>query len=985
MKFRINLNIKIFVFIIIFLCASTNQLNSWVTWVSERAKAVGIPTADGGYLIAFTSFGKLFIVKLYNTGTAEWERDYKIEERYDQVTSIFQDNDSCIFLSGESWILKISPEGIPIWQKIYAGVKILSIIKTKDFGLGVAGAYGNNAWVAKLNSQGNIIWQRTLGGLWGTDVEEALALQQTRDGGYLVIGYCKNITTNADQDIWLFKLDAYGHLEWQGAYGTKTNDKAYNVFEEDNGEILIAGTSGISYLPYFSTVIFIMKLFPDGSVKWQKAFPLSGGFSGYKLIDKTADGGYVFLSCLISKDMISVTDYYILKIDTNGNLLWQRKIFKRDTMLGEQESVNLIYSYKNFLFIMTSDYHSHRRSYLIKVYGTKAEINCEPPTISTIDISFLCEIPHINIKETEIIPKEVKDILVEYPFLLIGYSETDLSSFSVIPNHLSFGSIIGGHSTSSQTILLSQKKDIPVIWYAKSDVPWLAVEPEAGQGTTRITVYPKLDGLMPGNYKGFIVFSSPNATPTPSYVEVNLKIYGEYEALSPFGFLDTPQEGASGIEGAIAVTGWALDDIEVVKVEIKRDPHPLDNPVVIGPDGLVYIGDACFVEGARPDVEQAYPGYPLAYRAGWGYMLLTNFLPNQGNGTYRIHAIAYDKEGHRVTLGTKTFTSDNAHAIYPFGTIDTPSQGGQASGASYVNFGWALTPQPKYIPTDGSTILVWIDGLPQPGHPSYNHYRSDIAALFPGYANTNGAVGYYYLDTTKLTNGVHTIAWSVVDSAGVAAGIGSRYFTVVNSGAGGLMGDVVSLWGWGYREEGRKVFSISDLNKVAVDLSPIYVRRGYDLKAVAEGVLAEADGWFRLKMGQAERLEVMLDDEAREGREKEIELLVMGKEEELRKEESMKREERSKGKSREEGGGSERGKISLIGQSGLPSALTRYEGYLVVGEELRPLPVGSSFDPERGIFFWQPGPAFLGEYSFIFIREDKEYLAGIKKVKISIF
>ena len=34
--------------------------------------------------------------------------------------------------------------------------------------------------------------------------------------------------------------------------------------------------------------------------------------------------------------------------------------------------------------------------------------------------------------------------------------------------------------------------------------------------------------------------------------------------------------------------------------------------------------------------------------------------------------------------------------------------------------------------------------------------------------------------TTTLANGVHTIAWGVVDSAGHASGVGSRYFTVAN-------------------------------------------------------------------------------------------------------------------------------------------------------------------------------------------------------------
>jgi hypothetical protein len=36
------------------------------------------------------------------------------------------------------------------------------------------------------------------------------------------------------------------------------------------------------------------------------------------------------------------------------------------------------------------------------------------------------------------------------------------------------------------------------------------------------------------------------------------------------------------------------------------------------------------------------------------------------------------------------------------------------------------------------------------------------------------------LDTTALTNGVHTTAWGVVDNQGAAQGIGSRHFTVMN-------------------------------------------------------------------------------------------------------------------------------------------------------------------------------------------------------------
>jgi hypothetical protein len=165
--------------------------------------------------------------------------------------------------------------------------------------------------------------------------------------------------------------------------------------------------------------------------------------------------------------------------------------------------------------------------------------------------------------------------------------------------------------------------------------------------------------------------------------------------------------------------------------------------------------------------------------------MLTNELPSNngswgvGNGTYNIHAIAHDLAGNSTDLGVKTIVVDNKDALAPFGGIDTPSQGGTVSGTAYVNFGWALTPLPAAIPMDGSTIWVYVDNVAV-GHPVYNNPRSDIQALFPSLNNTNGAVGYFYIDTTKYTNGVHSIAWSVTDNAGHASGIGSRYFTVQN-------------------------------------------------------------------------------------------------------------------------------------------------------------------------------------------------------------
>jgi len=348
------------------------------------------------------------------------------------------------------------------------------------------------------------------------------------------------------------------------------------------------------------------------------------------------------------------------------------------------------------------------------------------------------------------------------------------STLTVDRAKLNFGTA-NGIATSAQTIRVSIAAGVN--WSASSNQPNIGVSPSSGAGSGAFQV------MASAGSSGVITVSSAGASGSPQ-IQVNVTAVTPG---APFGSFDTPANNTTGVAGAIAVTGWTLDSVEVTKVDIWRDPIAGE---AAGANGLVYIGDAVFVADARPDVEALYPSTPFNYRAGWGYLLLTNFLPNNnggtggpGNGAYNLHAIAHNKSGATLDLGTRMITVDNAHATKPFGTIDTPGQGGSASGSAYINFGWALTQNPNVIPFDGSTITVYVDSVPV-GHPTYNQFRSDIANLFPGHANSGGAVGFFYIDTTKLPNGVHTISWTVFDNVGHSEGIGSRFFNVQNNGGG---------------------------------------------------------------------------------------------------------------------------------------------------------------------------------------------------------
>ncbi len=247
---------------------------------------------------------------------------------------------------------------------------------------------------------------------------------------------------------------------------------------------------------------------------------------------------------------------------------------------------------------------------------------------------------------------------------------------SVNRTSLNFGYITGSSNMSRETFTIYNSGGGTLNWSVNTKIEHFTLSPTSGTGygVVEVTINPV--GLLPAKYEGVIYVIDPLASNSPVEVKINLWVKTGSQSSPPFGDFATPINNST-VRSSIPVTGWVLGDTGMDSVKIYREQD--------GGKSLAYIGDAIFVEGARPDVEAAYPDYPMNYKAGWGYMMLTNCLPNGANGTFKIHAIAKDREGQTKTLGVKTIIVDNAHAIKPFGAIDTPTQGGTASGSDFIN------------------------------------------------------------------------------------------------------------------------------------------------------------------------------------------------------------------------------------------------------------------------------------------------------------
>ena len=317
-----------------------------------------------------------WIVKMDNAGNIVWENTVG-GGNYDKLYAVEETPDGGYIVGGQSlsgggwgdksesnkggydyWIVKLDEDGVVEWDRSYGGLgndQLYNVQPTSDGGYLIAGTsdsgisgdktenrVGNSDyWVIKTDASGNIIWQNDIGGLMFDNVYSAY---ETADGGY-ILGGTSTSGISGDKtagnygvvDYWIVKLNSAGTVVWDKTIGGTLNDYLYAVIPTADGGSIACGMSesGLTGNKTDNTNglydYWVVKLDNSGNITWQNSIGGTGNdYAFVNAIDQTSDGGYAiagYSQSLISGDKTEANtgswDYWILKINSTGSILWQ--------------------------------------------------------------------------------------------------------------------------------------------------------------------------------------------------------------------------------------------------------------------------------------------------------------------------------------------------------------------------------------------------------------------------------------------------------------------------------------------------------------------------------------------------------------------------------------------------------------------------------------------------------------------------------------
>jgi len=289
-------------------------------------------TTDGGFIIS-GKIGDYFsdgvLIKVNELGNLEWIKNYGGTSN-DIFSSIKLCTNNQLIISGETasfglgwsngWILKINLNGDTLWTKTYGGEKgnnFKDIVINPDGGftlIGSTNSFGfgeSDFWVIRIDSTGGIIWERTFG---GEKSDYGISIQRTFDDGFILCGNTNNLYESYYVDILVIKINNSGEIIWQYQVNGSGFDACNSIIQCQDGSYAVVGHTE-EFVGEYSD-LWIIKIDSLGNYLWDRKY--GGDYTDYgESIQETYDSGFVATGTYNNK-------LWIIKTDSIGNLIWEK-------------------------------------------------------------------------------------------------------------------------------------------------------------------------------------------------------------------------------------------------------------------------------------------------------------------------------------------------------------------------------------------------------------------------------------------------------------------------------------------------------------------------------------------------------------------------------------------------------------------------------------------------------------------------------------
>ena len=209
--------------------------------------------------------------------------------------------------------------------KTYGGSRAehaYSVVQTTDGGYAICGstnsfgAGNNDVFLVRTDPLGNELWQKTFG---SNEDETALTITKTPDNGFLLAGW-NGIAVNNSTDILLIRTDSSGNKLWEQHYGGNGRETAYAVTATDDGHFILAGDT--TSIGNGGDDCYLLKVDGNGNLVWDSTQGTSGTELAYDLIQ--TEQGNLLTTGYTQSSQSKSWDILLTEFSSDGNLMWEK-------------------------------------------------------------------------------------------------------------------------------------------------------------------------------------------------------------------------------------------------------------------------------------------------------------------------------------------------------------------------------------------------------------------------------------------------------------------------------------------------------------------------------------------------------------------------------------------------------------------------------------------------------------------------------------